>query len=96
MKDYADSAEHEGLELVLTGRSSWNVSWSEPQHSGGHQRHRTRTESAGRTAKGARDATATGVRKPEAGAAPAGGTANAREMSGFGLCPELLGGGHVK
>jgi hypothetical protein len=21
---------------------------------------------------------------------------NAREMSGFGLCPELLGGGHVK
>ena len=21
---------------------------------------------------------------------------NAREMSGFGVCPELLGGGHVK
>jgi SAM-dependent methyltransferase len=27
--------EHEGLEIVHCGRSAWNVSWNEPQHTGG-------------------------------------------------------------
>ena len=35
IKDYADYAEHEGLELVHRGHSAWDVSWNEPQHTGG-------------------------------------------------------------
>jgi hypothetical protein len=47
-------------------RPEWNASWSQPQHTGGHRRHRTRTESPGRTPEGVGDHDL--HRSPEAGA----------------------------
>ena len=66
IKDYADFAEHEGLELVHRGHSAWDVSWSEPQNTGGHQTHRTRTESPARRREDRGDHEI--YRSPEAGA----------------------------
>ena len=63
---YADLTEHESLEIVLGGHSAWNVPWIEPQHTGGHERHKTRTESPGGTWEGVHDHEI--YRPPEAGA----------------------------
>lgn len=54
-QDYADFAEHDGLELVPCGRSPWNVSWNEPRHTGGQQSYRTQSQGAGRTPGGVGD-----------------------------------------
>jgi hypothetical protein len=67
IKDYADFVEHEGFELIPRRRSpSRDGSWSEPQHTGGQRRYRTRTEGPGRTWEDGGDR---GIcRLPEAGA----------------------------
>jgi hypothetical protein len=62
----ADFAEHQSLGFVQLAQSAWNASWNEPQHMGGHQRHRTRTESPGKMAEDVRDHEL--YRSPEAGA----------------------------
>lgn len=40
IRGYADLAKHEASESILRGHSSWDGSWSEPQRTGGHRRHR--------------------------------------------------------
>jgi hypothetical protein len=38
--------------IVLRGQLSWNVPWIEPRSTGGHRRHKSRTEDPGRTPDG--------------------------------------------
>jgi hypothetical protein len=55
VKDCTDFAEYDGLKFIRWRSQSWNHSWTEPQRTGGHQRHETRTERPGRAPKGVGD-----------------------------------------